>query len=326
MYTHNIAYIASTVPIKILNKKINNWKISKIYVEGKNLLRSYNYLLKKFPKIKIIQLPKNKIFNYFYLIFIVIRIKIFKKKIYFFHECCCTAFDIIIGYLNPYCYFYPQLILQESKNIQLSSLKKNRLYLFLLFTGLLKSFVPHKIYYNYENKLKYHITWIRKIYPRNTKTFLPKIQKIKKISYKKKKYKALILAGSEFFPNKKLIQCFNIILSILMKFKVKCYIKDHPNPSGRTEFCHTQAEVIDPNVPVELLKNNFDLIFSFASNGLVHFGIKSISVAYLVKNISPSIRAMRINFLKKLPNGNLVQFPKTFRQLKFLIKKKLQIK
>jgi hypothetical protein len=324
----NIAYVASTVPVEILNKKINNWKIFKIYVEGNSLLKSYNFLLKKFPKIKIIQLPENKIFNYFYLIFIIFRIKILKKKIYFFHECCCTAFDIIIGYLNPYCNFYPQGICKESKNIKLSILKKNKIYWFLLFTGLIKNFVPCKIYYNFENKLKYYIVWIRKIYPSNVKIFLPKVSKIKKISKKKrnKDYNALILLGSEFFPNKKLIKCFNIILSILMKLKVKCYIKDHPNPSTRTGFYHTKAIVINPFLPVELLRDKFDFIFGFATNSMVHFSSKSISVAYLIKNISPLLRATRINYLKQLPNGNLVQFPRTFGQLKFLIKNKLKIK
>ena len=328
MNKYNIAYVSSTMPIGILNKKIKNWKIFKIYVEGNNLLRSYNFLLKKFPKIQIIKLPKNKIFNYFYLIFIILRIKILKHQIYFFHECACTAFDILIGYLNPYSNFYPQGICEESRNIKLSSLKKNKIYWFLLFTRLIKYFSPSKIYYNCENKLKYYIVWIRKIYPSNVKIFLPKDSITKEISYKKKNkdYKALILLGSDFFSNKKLIKCLNIIISILMILKVKCYIKDHPNPQTRTEFCHTKAIVIDPSLPVELIRHKFDLVFGCATYGMLHFRSKSISVAYLLKNISPLLRTMRINYLKQLPNGNLVQFPKTFRQLKFLIKNKLKIK
>jgi len=115
--TKAIAYVASTLPIGLLHRHMEDFRIETIIMH-ENQLESYKYLVRLHPSVSIKILPKRHgIFYAIYLALILIKTKLFGHEIYFFHECCSPLFDLFLMVIKPCGHFYPQVTLRSFSNI-----------------------------------------------------------------------------------------------------------------------------------------------------------------------------------------------------------------
>ena len=103
------AFVASTLPALFLLNNIEHNKITKIIIRKKIHYNSYLYIKKKFPNIELQLIEENLIKEIIYFSLILLKIKIKKDEIIFFHECCWPILDILIILIKPNGLFVPQI-------------------------------------------------------------------------------------------------------------------------------------------------------------------------------------------------------------------------
>ena len=326
IFKTNYAYVASTLPARLLNNKASEWNISTILVASPALGRSYEYLRKKNPSLKILVLPKKTLLNIFYLAVFLFLIKICKRKIYFFHEWSCINFDLLIGIIKPSGCFYPQVSLSSLERINFQLVKSCKIKLCLCLFGLKDKFVPYLM--DRDDQVSQVVAWSRTNYP-STVTCYDLIDSkniyMTGIEYRKKSSsgRLLFLVGAEVFDNDIVRQVFIDIVNICIDLGFVCCVKDHPRPKSRLLLVHPQLFEVDPDMPIELSDDVYDFVIGVASTGLLYFKDRAISILYLIKNSDGSLLERRKRHLIELEFGDLVNFPSSFEELIALLNTKL---
>ena len=314
-----VAYVGSTLPIGILNKKITSWNVTHVILSDKSLFKSYAHLKDKHPQISIIK-PYHSYFHFLQLIFLMVRTHFSHTKIIFFHECCLTMFDILVKIIQPNGDFYPQVTMngfQKANNSfsQLSISTRTILHFFFMQ----KSFYYYKGYKdNDEGKF---IVLTLKNYPPSIKSHsVFESKRIASKSYRPKKNnkKIIFLAGRDAMPDRDLIKIYSDMIDLANKFNYKCYIKDHPSDIARLNMTHRFAENMDSSLPVELLKNDFAFAVGVSSTSLLHFKTRAISILNLVTSDKKKLK-YRKSHLVSLSEGKGIIFLNSLNKFKEII-------
>lgn len=295
-------YVASTVPISILNKMIPSWGVTNIILAASSLLAPYEHLKAKHSGINIVVAPKNFLFQFIYLAYSLLRDRANKKPIIFFHECCWPVLDILINIIRPAGYHYPLVKMTAGFEVVSFNLAPpGRMKLFLLLTSLRRWFIVYRQPapgnvggYWFFFSFKQYPDCINVHSEEESRKLLANVDNNLQLT---KSNKILMLAGRSAFPDKVVIEAFTSIINFATDCGFECFIKDHPNSEFRLNFEHSKAVVIDPTLPVELLDDNFCLAIAVSSIGLLHFGDRAISIIYLLNGITNRDRDSQVAFL-----------------------------
>lgn len=315
---NNIAITASTLPIPVLNKKISQWHIKKIYVTTNSLANNYEFLNQTTERVKIRKFGSRRIVQFLKVAILMLQVKIQRRRIYFFHECCFPVFDVLVGIIKPTCVYCPQVKMDSFQVESIETLRPTATYAVLSLLGLKEKFVLYSA--DGDNNQKKWFALSRKNYPENVAS-LPiedsiKLRQINKYESKGSSVKRfLIIGGTDIVDNASLIKCYKLIVDFMVASGFLGYYKDHPNPGFRLDFDDARVSLLDASMPIELVKYDFDLVFGYASTSLISFGSRSVSVARLIKYDDVKIN-QRIRHLTSLPGGDHIHYPRRISEIR----------
>lgn len=320
---NNSAYVASTLPVFVLNKMAEEWNVGRVLVASPALAKSYNYLRAENPSIKIVCLPQSRMLNVIYLFVHLCATRLSKRKIYFFHECCCIYFDLIIGLVKPCGVFYPQVTLDSFTKIDFSRSSLSKIKVLLLLFRLDKVFVPYLMDRD-DNRGK-AVIWSRINYPSTVSQYSVTVSSHIKSNgvpllgdcFQKK---ILFLVGSEVFDNNTICRLYIKIVDLCVELGFQCYVKDHPNPQSRLCLTHPRLIEIDPYMPIELSDDKYDFVVGAASTALLQFKRASISILQLISDVDSELLAQRKKHITAMKYGELINFPATLEEFVCVLK------
>ncbi len=313
----NVAYVASTLPVSVLDQRLNEWKIARILVASRQLEISYRYLKEKHPQIEILVVPRHPFLQLLTLFFHLLSSRINSCKVYFFHECCCFLFDISIGLIRPKGVFHPIVTLNSFQRIELRETPQGLKKIIISLLGLSKQFTPYLR--DGENGGAAEILWARTGYPHciTKSVSLPRLQTDRKICAlsSRKKLDVLILLGSDIVSSRVLRAFYQRLLNSFCETDACFYGKDHPNPGSRLNFMDKRVKMIDPYCPIEFVEDNFDFVIGVASTALAHFPGRAITVLSLLGNENPQAVVRRLEHLRDILSQGELFVPLTFEEL-----------
>ena len=302
----SIAYVASVLPVPILVNKITEWKIEEIVISDNSLRPSYEALIDQ--KIKIRVAPKNFFINFLFIFFKFMSAKLFNKKIYFFHECCWVVFDLLINLFNNDALFFPQVTMKSFINETYDP--KNKVNIMIKLFRQKENFTIYK--YTKGNNDGFNI--IHSCIKYNNNIIINKTRTTNSLRYNHSKFikttqkKALLIIGTEPVSNTVLIKKFNYFVTIFKRIGFEIDIKDHPNKAVRLNNENKiKGNILNPYIPVELIKDDYDVVIGCASTGLLKFGKRSYSIIDML-DMSDQEKKMRKIHLLSLEGGNKINF------------------
>jgi hypothetical protein len=309
----NIAFVASTLPVPLLKKKIKEWEIHEIIIAGENIKDSYEYMIKEYPWIKLKIVPKGKLTNLAYLFIKLFSIRLKKNKIFFFHECCWFNFDLLIDYFNIEGFFYPQVTLNGFEKISPAFPQKNLQYFLLKL--LIKSDEFSQYQVPYDDSVDFFYVLSKNKYNQNIKKFSIEqsylLRKDDDFVDKKKTNDVLVLLAKETVSDEMIINIYEEIIEKLLLWGFNVYIKNHPRKDSRLEIKkNDKVNEIPAHIPFELLDRSFDFVIGCASTSLIHPGVNAYSIINFSGMDEIQVKK-RISHLSALPNHEMIIFPKT---------------
>ena len=310
------AFIASTLPISTLNQNIKNWGIKKIIVQNQFNEASYKYLQHRHPNLVLIILSDRFLLRFLHIFWILLCCKVYQRRIIFFHECCCPAFDILVKLLHPKGDYYPQVTLDSFDLLEPTERVESKLWVVFKYFGISRWFNVYKgdadggigkfILFsclNYPKSIHKH-----KILRSNNFIELQPDS-----SYESRR--VLFLCGKDVVSELELSHLIIRVIDVFVSEGWECYTKDHPAPSSRLNLIHSSATTIDPAMPIELIPLNFSVVVAIASTGLINSSKRAVSIIKLLPNIDQFARDRRIKHLKALPDGKKIFFCTHFSDL-----------
>ncbi len=324
-HNNNIAFVASTLPVAFIKQNAKEWSIGTILVASSALANSYEKLKIENHKFQIITISGNVLNKIILLAYYIAISKLLNRNIYFFHECCCLSFDILVGIFKPKGYHFPQVTLNSFVETNFSQVKLNKSKLILFILGLKKSFTPYLI--DVDNNKGSSIIWARTNYPKSINQYAIGTKKILKTNINlplknNVSNNILIILGTDVVESEVIREQYVEIIDELYKRNYNIYAKDHPNPQSRLELVDNRLIYIDPYLPVELVEDNFDYIIGVGSTGLLLYQNRAISIIRFWSKRNSILVARRVNHLLNMQNGHLIKFPLNLTQMMDLIQKK----
>jgi hypothetical protein len=278
----NVAYVASTLPVAVLDAMIPIWKVNKIWVASNALGKSYLHLRSKHPDVCISQQLPGYV-GVFQLAWIHLYSRLTRSNIFFFHECSCPIFDVLASIIKPYGHHYPQVHMGGFKKIPAREVALAQAFgrYILKLTRVFRLLDKFDFYQGCgDNGATFNVVSIRE-YPSSIKRHSVlesgsiTLARLSLISTNNGNI--VFLAGRDAVQDGDLKNIYMKLITMATKIGYKCYIKDHPNPSGRLNITHSDATVIDPYVPIELIVDRFAVAIGVASTGLVYFRTRAVS-------------------------------------------------
>jgi hypothetical protein len=319
MAANTTAYVASTLPVAVLDKKIAEWGVAKVVLQGKTHLASYVYLQQRHPAVIIKVLPVSLVLGVIYLVGVLSWIKLSRNRLVFFHECCCPVFDVLVKVIKPIGDYYPQVTLTSFLRVESADVVVTKLQKVIRALGLEGWF--HYYRGDLENNEGYFFVQAVKAYPASITTHevsesssILAATRIGKPLYTEEK-KILILCGRDVADDLELKRVYSQVIELAISLGVTCYLKDHPAIHARLNLLHESACLIDPAMPLELIEDDFMLAIGVASTGLLHFSTRAISIIKLLPVGEEGASIRRIAHLASMPGGETVQFPEDLQAL-----------
>jgi hypothetical protein len=312
------AYVASTLPIAILKNMIDQWNIKKIYLCNSRLIDSYKFIQLNHPEVQL-RVLENGYLGAMQILYLQLRTIFFRENIFFFHECCCTVFDILAIFLRPIGYYYPQVSMSGFEEITASEWEQNisktktlgkLLPIILILLGLKDKFTFYRGFG--DGNTIFYVCSLKKYHPNIEMKSLNESRQLAVASNSKfvKNSKILFLAGRDSIDDRILYEKYQCLISMSQIKGYCCYVKDHPNESGRLNFYSEGVEIIDPSIPVELLDNDYSLVVGVASTGLVPFRERAVSIIDWI-GMTPKAHKFRKAHLLEIPGGEDIKFIKS---------------
>ena len=324
MTANTTAYVASVLPVAVLDKKIAEWGVSEVFLQGKTILPSYQYLQQRHPAIILSVLPKSFVLSFIHLTLLLLRTKLSRRRLVFFHEGCCPVFDVLVKFIQPVGNYYPQVTLNSFVRVDPEDVAATKIQKVIRALGLKDWFEYYRG--DKDNNEGYFFVHAAKSYPASiTIHEVAESREILKAAclsseLKVEKKKILLLCGRDVGADLELIRIYSKVIEQATSLGFTCYLKDHPGPHARLNLLNVDACIIDPAMPIELITDEFKLIIGVASTGLLHFGRGSISIIKLLTEITESARQRRISHLSSFPEGTLVKYPENFNELSLILK------
>jgi hypothetical protein len=319
------AYVASTLPVAVLDKKIAEWGVTKIILQGKTHLASYVYLQQRHPAIKLKVLPASLVLGVIHLTGALLWIKLSHRRLIFFHECCCPVIDVLTILIKPAGDYYPQVTMNSfvkvnSKDVLLTNLQK----LFCILR-LEKWFDYYRG--DLDNNEGYFFVQTAKVYPisitmhtvSESRAILLGDRRVQASCGSDKKI--LILCGRDVVSDLVLKRIYSQVIEMAISEGFICYLKDHPAKHARLNMIHEDTLIIDSAMPLEFIQDDFSFIVGVASTGLLNFNTRGISIIKLLPAGKEDELMRRSQHLVGIPGGEEVQFPEDLSALQAIFKK-----
>lgn len=317
MRNKTILYVASTLPVVTIKSNLDSWNVGKIILANNLHRETYSFLLKGRNDIKLISSPDGFYLNFLFLFNTLLFSKITRTEIIFFHECCCTLFDLIINFINNKSKLFPQVTLDSIEKINENDINfYNKEKLLISFFLQKKRFFPLKL--NKDNNSGFDVIWACKYYNSNINVFgLDETKQFRNSRVNKNKIsnnKVLILASRDFCDDSELINIYLVLFAFFDKSGINYIIKDHPNISSRLNVPVISTDkYISPDIPTELIDDDFQYVVGLCSTGLIYYSNRSISILYLIEENIELLEQRKLHLLS-LPGGDLINFPKNYSE------------
>lgn len=287
------AFVASVLPAQYLYLNCKKERIEKIIVNSPFLLEVYSVVKKTDPKVKVVLAPEKKFFAIVYFAIMLIVLKITKREIYFFHECCVPFFDLLVKTIRPSGCYIPQVTLNGSKEVTAEQVDDQRI------VRMLKRFTLDKFFFFYEvppvgGKNKKCLISIKQ-YPSTIK--VSDVMERRRLPKNKNELlgnehpSVLLLTGQSYVRENVLLDFYKNIIDNVVEHGYRCYIKDHPNPAHRLNISCHRAQNIDPALPAELLPDDYTIVAGVSSTALLSFSGHSVSFIRVI----PEMPASKVN-------------------------------
>lgn len=318
-----IAYVASTLPIALLDKKLADWNVSEVILQGKTHLGSYVYLQKRHPTLKVTVLSASPVLSCIHLMAVLLLIKFSRVRLVFFHECCCPIFDLLVKIIKPNGDFYPQVTLNSFLPVDPAEVTLTKLQKVIRIIGLEACFQYYRGeldnnegFFFIQAVRSYPITIIRHDIGESQDILAAIMMKCKPCV---NKAKILLLCGRDIVDDLELKRIYSAVINEATALGFECFVKDHPAEQARLNFFHEKAHVIDPVIPFELLDDEFFLVIGVASTGLLHFSKRAISIINFFSFVDEATRIRRLAHLTTMQGGSDIQCPRNFSELQKIL-------
>lgn len=299
-----VAFVASTMPFQIIVKYHKLLGITRVVCTTGALKNSYEKGFSKlglFFNIEVVS--KNRWSRIFQLISHLLKV----KKAIIFHECCWLELDLLIVFFNIKILYFPQVTLASRRKISVLEMP--------IKTRALAIFKSKwfDFYESRDDGMNAYIVPVLKHIYRPEVSILPNFEVAESWSVDKerkpnKKWRALILSGTDAVPNNILRDLYSLVASRLISSGVEVHVKDHPNPGARLNWTWDGVQWIDCDLPLECLNlSEYSACIGVASTGLVYGsanGVAAISVIHLLPaeyNEELENRLRHLNFLNIYP-------------------------
>lgn len=328
MNVQTIAYVASTLPIAVLDKKIAEWGVTQIVLQGNTHLASYVYLQQRHPSLVLKVLSASLAISAIQLLGTLSLLKATGRRLIFFHECCCPVFDVLVTLFRPNGDYYPQVTLDSFLPIEPHEVVLSKQQKVFRVIGL-------------ENWFRYYRGDMDSnagyFYVQSLKTYPPSITKHAigessavllgaRVKAAGRERKILLLCGRDIADVSELKKIYSQVIEQATSLGFLCYLKDHPAQNARLNLVHKNASSIDPAQPAELIVDDFTFVMGVASTGLLHFGSRAVSIIKLLPTGDDGASARRIAHLRSLAGGEEVQFPVDLEAFTHILKNTSHIK
>ena len=310
---YSVAFVCSSLPFGILNQNIQKWKINQIILNNNIHLKTYNHLIKNHPDVKLKVLPGGLILNSIFLFVFFLKFKRENNKLYFFHECCATLFDLFVIFFNPKAKYIPQVKIDSLPLCKKPIFSKESFLLISLFQ--LNKF-SSRVNNSSSNFNEHSLVWTCNKYPNNTKVY--DVGKYKLVNKSKEGYtsnKIILLISKDIFYDKKIIESLKKVIDLLKRYNFEIHLKNHPNKDSRLSFFSEYVKVIDPTIPFELISYSYKITIGIFTTSLLNSDAHSISIAYLIDQKTELFKT-RIKHLIDHPNNYKIYYPKSINEFK----------
>ena len=320
MAANTTAYVASTLPVAVLDKKIAEWGVARIVLQGKTHLASYVYLQQRHPTVKLKVLPASLVLGVTYLLGALLWIKLSRNRLVFFHECCNPIFDVLVKVIEPAGDYYPQVTLTSFLRLESADVRFTRLQKVIRVLGLEGWF--HYYRGDLDNNEGHFYVQAVKAYPASITTHeVSESSSILAVTRSGKPLvagskKILLLCGRDVADDLELKRIYSKVIELATSLGITCHLKDHPAIYARLNLLHESACLIDPAIPLELIEDDFMLAIGVASTGLLHFSTRAVSIIKLLSHGEGGASIRRIAHLASMPGGDAVQFPEDLEALR----------
>lgn len=317
------AFVASTLPIAVLDIKIVEWGVTEIILQGETHLATYRYLQQRHPAVALRVLPPNFMLDVLYLTVFILKIKISRTRLVFFHECCCPVFDILTNFIRPTGDYYPQVSMNSFVLMKPEDVPKTKLQKIIRILGLERWFSYYRG--DLDNNEGYFFVQTARVYPAGitvhtiseSSTIL--LENRKAPTLKGRKKKILILCGRDVVDDLLLKKIYSQVIELAASAGFVCYLKDHPAKHAQLNLIHREAFKINPAMPLEFIEDDYAYIVGVASTALLHFNTRAISIIKLFPAGKEDELKRRVLHLLALPGGKVIQFPNDFFELKAIL-------
>lgn len=302
-----ICFVGSTLPAGFISSQIDNHNIKCIYLASKELIHSYNFLLSKNPSLKLIFVPTGFLAKTIFLTMVLISIRLNNKKIFFFHECCFPVFDLLLWVIKTRGYFFPQVSMSAWKEINPYSFPKSKTFYLLRLFHLFRKFrfyespSVHGLGKEYVIAIRSYPSTIVSMPPSFSHELVSKTVEGKLIN----ENKIIFIVGKSSVSDERQAAIVQELVSLAISKGYVCCIKDHPNPRYRVNLEISGVIVIDPYIPVEILKENYYLAVGVSSSSLLRFGARGVSLIKMLDNKLSHDSKSRIKHFDSFVENNI---------------------
>lgn len=323
MQIHNRSFciVASTLPVGFIAAQVDALKIKRIYVLSKVHALSYLSLKEKNPELDIVRVPSGLLLQSLYFLFVLLRGRLSKTGIIFFHECCLPILDLLLCMIRPIGYYFPQVTMSGFEEIRPTAFPRNKIYRLLKLLGAIDRFKFYRSPSVGSNDSEYVIS-IRQ-YPDSITTMGVGYSRAilsQHYSYAGvKTNKILFIAGKSFVADARQSEIFSALVAVAHDKGYVCHIKNHPNPVYRLNLYIEGAVVVDPLLPVELMDNDYYLAVGLSSSALLGFNERAISLINLLEEMSQEDRFLCVKHFEDAFPGNKINYINSFDEFGALL-------
>lgn len=318
-----VAYVASTLPIALLDQCVRDWGVSRIVIHGRSHFAAYQYFQQRHPKVALRVLPDSSVLKILCALFVLLEIKLTKGRIFFFHECCCPFFDLLVKLIKPNGHYYPHVTLHSFVQVPASLVPRTITHSLIGFLKLDHLFTYHKG--EADNDMGHFFVQAIKSYPRSI--HVHRIDEREDLlrrrasagNYASSENRLLILSGRDVQADETVELLYRQVVEIAARHGYVCAIKDHPAEYNRLYFRDRRVEVIDAAMPVELVLDRYRVVVGMGSTGLLHFSKKAVSLLRVRSSSNAGSVARRVAHLCSLPEGKCIRFPDSLDELEIIL-------
>lgn len=314
----SIAIVASTLPLPLLTQLIQSEKITAIYVGSESLSESCLVIKNIHTDLKVKVIPKTNGYQILFWFFLILKTKILKHNIIFFHECCMPFFDLLISLLKPRGKFFPQVTMEGSIEVGLDEMPKSHIISFLSLSGLAKNFTFYLSPPVGDNPAEYVMQYQN--YPSTVEIF--SVSHSRNLLFKNPYQlidincnRILLLLGKGMVADENQRTVFLSIIEMLENLKYEIFIKDHPNTKFRLNLESSKGKQLMQEVPIELLGITFKWVIGFSSTAIINFGNRGISVLNLLEGVSKRDYELVKKHFDEIDPSHQIVYPKSMDDL-----------